>query len=133
MWMHHKSVSSVPSVVWGGTGSGGAGLRNAFGPARLGAAVTLLRPCATSAGFLATRDPPWRMDMAGLRRRLVEAGFAIVIDAKVVLIVRTAAGDGAGVESSLYDNGKVLLKTTDKPLAEAAFADLDPHVSGSRR
>jgi hypothetical protein len=99
--------------------------------------VSLLRPCATSAGFLATRDPPWRLDMAGLKRRLQGAGYAVVVDAKVVLIVRKPARGPEGaeqpVESSVYDNGKVLLKTTDKPLAEAAFADLDPHVAGSRR
>lgn len=99
--------------------------------------MSLLRPCATSAGFLATRDPPWRLDMAGLKRRLQDAGYALVVDAKVVLIVRKAARGAEGaeqpVESSVYDNGKVLLKTTDKPLAEAAFADLDPLVAGSRR
>lgn len=99
--------------------------------------MSLLRPCATSAGFLATRDPPWRLDMAALKRRLQEAGYAVVVDAKVVLIVRKAARAADGgeqpVESSVYDNGKVLLKTTDKPLAEAAFADLDPWVAGSRR
>lgn len=93
----------------------------------------MLRPCATSAGFLATQDPPWRVDMAGLRKRLSEAGYAIVVDAKVILIVRKAVGAGAPVESSLYDNGKVLLKTTDRPLAEAAFADLEPHLGASRR
>ena len=98
----------------------------------LGGAVTLLRPCATSAGFLASRDPPWRLDMAGLRRGLSEAGYAIVVDAKVILIVRKAAG-GTAVESSLYDNGKVLLKTTDRPLAEAAYADLEPHLAAARR
>ena len=91
------------------------------------AATSLLRPCATSAGFLATRDPPWRMDMAGLKRRLQDGGYVVVVDAKVVLIVRK------GVESSLYDNGKVLLKTTDRPAAEAAYADLEPHLAASRR
>lgn len=99
--------------------------------------TSLLRPCATSAGFLATRDPPWRMDMPGLRRRLAEAGFGVVVDAKVILIVRkpaqAAGGDPVAVESSLYDNGKVLLKTTDRPVAEAAFADLEPHLAASRK
>lgn len=95
--------------------------------------ASLLRPCATSAGFLATRDPPWRVDMAGLRRRLAGAGYAIVVDARIILIVRGAAADGPAVESSLYDNGKVLLKTTDRPAAEAAYADLEPHLSASRR
>lgn len=95
--------------------------------------MSLLRPCATSAGFLATRDPPWRMDMAGLKVRLAAAGYAIVVDAKVILIVRKAVGGGPAVESSLYDNGKALLKTTDRPAAEAAFADLEPHLVASRR
>ena len=99
--------------------------------------MTLLRPCATSAGFLATRDPPWRMDMPGLRRRLAEAGYGVVVDAKVVLIVRKAVGgtgaETVAVESSLYDNGKVLLKTTDRPAAEAVFAGLEPHLSAARK
>lgn len=95
--------------------------------------MTLLRPCATSAGFLATQDPPWKMDMASLRRRLSEAGYTIVVDAKVILIVRKALQEGLAVESSLYDNGKVLLKTTDRPLAEGAYADLEPYLTASRR
>jgi hypothetical protein len=94
--------------------------------------VSLLRPCATSAGFLATRDPPWRLDMAGLRARLAGSGYAVVIDARVVLIVRKGTPAGP-VESSVYDNGKVLLKTTDRPAAEAAYADLEPHLLASRR
>jgi hypothetical protein len=98
-----------------------------------GGAVTLLRPCATSAGFLSTRDPPWKMDMAGLKGRLAAAGYAVVVDAKVILIVRKAPPGGAPVESSLYDNGKVLLKTTDRPSAEAAYADLEPHLAAARR
>ena len=85
---------------------GGGGAER--GAAGLGASVSLLRPCATSAGFLATRDPPWRMDMAGLKGRLAGSGYAIVIDARVVLIVRKATPLGP-VESSVYDNGKVLL------------------------
>ena len=65
--------------------------------------------------------------MAGLKRRLQDGGYAIVVDARVVLIVRK------GVESSLYDNGKVLLKTTDRPAAEAAYADLEPHLLAARK
>ena len=65
--------------------------------------------------------------MPALKRRLQGDGYMVVIDAKVVLIVRKA------VESSLYDNGKVLLKTTDRPAAEAAYADLEPHLVAARR
>jgi hypothetical protein len=106
--------------------------RNRYPPPRLGPAVSLLRPCATSAGFLATRDPPWRMDMPGLKARLAGGGYAVVIDARVVLIVRKGTPAGP-VESSVYDNGKVLLKTTDRPAAEAAYADLEPHLLACRK
>lgn len=73
--------------------------------------------------------------MAALRRRLVEAGYTIVVDARIILIVRkpVAGAVGPTVESSLYDNGKVLLKTTDRPAAEASFLDLEPHLSACRR
>lgn len=81
---------------------------------------------------MATRDPPWRLDMARLKRDVLAAGYLVVVDAKVILIVRKDDGHGP-VESSLYDNGKVLLKTTDKGAAEAGFAMLDPLLAGARR
>lgn len=74
--------------------------------------------------------------MGGLKARLLEAGFAIVVDAKVILVVRQAAAPPAAakpVESSVYDNGKVLLKTTDRSAAEAAYAELEGHLVAARR
>jgi hypothetical protein len=106
---------------------------DAYLAGHLGGLMSLLRPCATSAGFLATRDPPWRLDMAGLKGRLQGAGFGIVVDARVVLIVRKAPAGLPPVESSLYDNGRVLLKTTDRPAAEAAFAELEPFLAAARK
>lgn len=87
--------------------------------------MPLLRPCATSAGFTATPEPARRVDMAALKRRLVADGYAVVVDAKIILIVRK------GVESSCYDNGKVLLKTTDRAAAEKAYAELEPMLAAS--
>jgi hypothetical protein len=72
------------------------------------------------------------MDMGRLKRDVSGAGYHIVVDAKVILIVRKDDGHGP-VESSLYDNGKVLLKTTDKSAAEAGFAALEPHLAAARR
>ena len=94
--------------------------------------MALLRPCSTSAGFLATQDTPWKVDMARLKRDVAGAGYHIVVDAKVILIVRRDDGHGP-VESSLYDNGKVLLKTTDKTAAEAGYAALEPHLAAARK
>jgi hypothetical protein len=84
--------------------------------------VTLLRPCSTSAGFTATPQPPRRIDMARLKQALLADGYQVVVDAKIILIVRK------GVETSLYDNGKVLVKTTDKDAAEHAYQGLLGHL-----
>ncbi|MEA3202482.1 MAG: hypothetical protein QOI63_148, partial [Thermoplasmata archaeon] len=65
--------------------------------------MTLLRPCSTSAGFTATPEPPRRIDMDRLKAALQRDGYHVVVDAKIILIVRKAT-----LESSLYDNGKVL-------------------------
>ena len=97
-------------------------------PPRVAATVTLLRPCATSAGFTATPEPPLKMDMAALKKRLAAAGYVIVVDAKIILIVRHG-----GVESSLYDNGKVLLKTTDKDAAQKAYDAMQSHLIAASR
>jgi hypothetical protein len=69
------------------------------------------------------------MDMAALRRSLEAAGYKVVVDARIILVVR----DEAGVESSLYDNGQVLLKTPDRDLAEAAYARLEPVLGAAQR
>jgi hypothetical protein len=69
------------------------------------------------------------MDMAALRRSLEAAGYKVVVDARIILVVR----DEAGVESSLYDNGRVLLKTPDRDLAEAAYARLEPVLGAAQR
>jgi len=85
--------------------------------------VALLRPCATSAGFTATPDSPRKVHMGRLRDAVRAAGYTVLVDARIILVVRAPA---QGVESSLYDNGRVLLKTTDREAAEAAYAHLEP-------
>jgi hypothetical protein len=95
--------------------------------------VALLKPCSTSAGFTATPDPPQRIDMDRLKGAVTAAGYTVVVDARIILIVRKAIPAGALVESSLYDNGKVLVKTQDRAAAEAAYLDLQPHRAGSAR
>lgn len=84
--------------------------------------MALLRPCSTTAGFTATPEQPRRVAIPVLKQTAEAAGFSIIIDAKVVLIVR----DQEGVESSVYEDGKVLLKTDDRSAAEAAYTRLRP-------
>lgn len=96
--------------------------------------MALLRPCSTSAGFTATPEQPRPVDMGRLKEALVRDGYVVVVDAKIILIVRKPTGaSGQAVESSLYDTGKVLLKTADRAAAEAAFAALEPHLAAATR
>jgi hypothetical protein len=87
--------------------------------------MALLRPCTTSAGFMATPEHQRRVDMAALKDALAADGFEVLLDAKVILLVRK------GVESSIYDTGKVLLKTTDKAEAESGYAALRGHLEAA--
>ncbi len=87
--------------------------------------MALIRPCSTAAGFMATPEQQRRVDLAGLKARLAEAGFVIMLDARVLLLVKK------GTESTVYTTGKVLLKTADKDVAEAAYEDLRPHLEAS--
>ncbi len=82
----------------------------------------LLRPCTTSAGFTATPERTHKLDMQAFRASIEEAGYEVVIDARVMLLVRK------DVESSVYSSGKVLLKTTNRDAAQAAYDDLRPFL-----
>lgn len=61
-----------------------------------------------------------RVDMPAFKAALGEAGFEIVLDARILLLVRK------DTESTVYSTGKVLLKTTDKDVAQAAYDELRP-------
>lgn len=82
----------------------------------------MIRPCSTSAGFMATPEQPRRIDLNGLKSDLAAAGYEVLLDARILLLVRK------GTESTVYATGKVLLKTKDKDEAEAAYAELAPHL-----
>lgn len=73
------------------------------------------------------------MDMARLKSDLVAAGYKVVVDARIILIVRRSTLSHGPVESSVYDNGKVLVKTPERAAAEEAYADLEPRVKKAIR
>lgn len=74
---------------------------------------------------MATPEQKRRVRMAELKAALVEDGFDIKVDARILLLVRK------GVESTIYDTGKVLLKTTEKAEAEAGYAAIRPHLEAA--
>ncbi len=87
--------------------------------------VVLLRPCTTSAGFTATPEHPRRVNMIALRESLRDAGYEVVVDARVLLLVRR------DIESSIYTSGKVIMKTRDAAVARQAYDALRPHLEAA--
>jgi len=72
----------------------------------------LLKPCRTTPAFISTLKKPARLDLGACQRRLQTAGFDTE-DVQVMLIV---AGDP---EATLYESGKVLVRTSDSEAAQA--------------
>jgi hypothetical protein len=76
-----------------------------------------LRLCSNNGGYEAIPDPPFRLDLAELRRALERAGIAVV-DARVMLVVATDP------EVTVSRSGRLLFKTQDPVAAERAFRQL---------
>lgn len=74
---------------------------------------------------MATPERARKVDMARLKDSLAADGFEIALDARVLLLVRK------DVESTVYSTGKVLLKTTNRDVAEAGYASLRPHLEAA--
>jgi len=73
----------------------------------------LLQPCRTSAAYEAFPKRRTRVDLALAERKLRAAGIEVLHNASVLLLVRGAC------EASVFENGKVLLKTTDRAIAQS--------------
>ncbi len=77
-----------------------------------------LRLCTGRAAFEAIPTPKLALDLGAARRRIEAEGIEVV-DARVMLIFRLEA------EVTLGRDGRVLIKTSDPFLADAAFHRLD--------
>lgn len=74
----------------------------------------LMKPCRTATAFVSTLKKPARVDLAQAADRLREAGWS-VHDVKVMLILEGEP------ELTLYESGKVLVKTDDADAARGAI------------
>lgn len=74
----------------------------------------LLKPCRTATAFISTLKKPGRVDLSAAANQLEEAGWH-VNDVKVMLILE---GDP---ELTLYESGKVLVKTDNESQARDAI------------
>lgn len=74
----------------------------------------LMKPCRTATAFVSTLKKSSRVDLAEAAGRLREAGWQ-VNDVKVMLIL------GGDPELTLYESGKILVKTDDAERARRAI------------
>jgi hypothetical protein len=74
----------------------------------------LLKPCRTATAFISTLKQSRRVDLAAAAERLRHQGW-VVSDVKVMLIL-----DGEP-ELTVYESGKILVKTDDEGVARAAI------------
>lgn len=74
----------------------------------------LMKPCRTATAFVSTLKKPARVDLGLAAGRLRDAGWQ-VNDVKVMLILEGEP------ELTLYESGKILVKTDDATHARAAI------------
>jgi len=71
----------------------------------------LLKPCRTSAGFTSTLRKKTKLDLKEAGKKLESVGYKIT-DVEVMLILEGPAN------LTLYESGKLLLKTNEKSEAQ---------------
>jgi hypothetical protein len=74
----------------------------------------LLKPCRTATAFISTLKKSGRVDLTRAAERLRERGW-VVSDVKVMLIVEGEP------ELTVYESGKILVKTDDEQVARSAI------------
>lgn len=74
----------------------------------------LMKPCRTATAFVSTLKKPARIDLGEAADRLRAAGWP-VHDVKVMLILEGEP------ELTLYESGKILVKTDDAESARGAI------------
>jgi hypothetical protein len=77
-------------------------------------AYYLLKPCRTATAFISTLKKSGRVDLGRAAEQLRKLGW-VVNDVKVMLIL-----DGEP-ELTIYESGKVLVKTDDEQVARTAI------------
>jgi hypothetical protein len=71
----------------------------------------LLKPCRTSAGYTSTLKKRTKLDLKDAKLKLEAAGFKVT-DVEVMLILEGPGG------MTVYESGKILLKTDDRAEAQ---------------
>jgi hypothetical protein len=89
--------------------------------------MVLLRPCKTTAAYEAIPERDRRLDLERLERDMAATGWSLVANARVMLIVKR------DLEVTVFQSGKVLIKTRDRPQAEATWSQVEPLLEAVSR
>ncbi len=71
--------------------------------------------CSKRAGYEVTPDDPLDVDIEQAVRQLEQAGFEVLTNAGILLVAQTGP-----VEVSVFESGRLLVKTSDEGLAREA-------------
>lgn len=77
----------------------------------------MLELCKNRAGYEAMPRHRLKLDLRDVERTLVEAGFAALANAGILLVVKWE-----DVELSVFESGKLLFKTREEGSARVAMA-----------
>ncbi len=86
---------------------------------------SILSRCRSDAAHIARPEGRFKCDVRRLSPFLIEAGHALVKDAGALLLFESPQA----VEFSLFENGKVLVKTGDRATAERIVGDVERAIS----
>lgn len=79
----------------------------------------LLQPCRNTAAYeLLPRRKKLKLDLKAAKAELVAAGYGVVVDARVMLIVEREC------IVNLWPSGRLLIRTLDEPLAQKVAREL---------
>ena len=85
-----------------------------------------LKPCKSSAAFEMVPEKEVKIDLKEASETLVSCGFELVLNAKVILIVKK------DFEVSIYPSGKLIIKTDSKEVAENVANEVYGFIGGQR-
>ena len=91
-------------------------------PGRHREAMVLIQPCRTTRALEAIPEDDLDLDLEALEPKLESRGWQPRVNAGVMLIVRKTH------EATIFQNGRVLVKTLDPKAAQAAWDDLEPSL-----
>lgn len=87
--------------------------------------MVLIRPCKTSAAYEAIPERDLHVDLPALEDRLRELGWTSVANAGIMLVVRKR------LEATIFQSGKLLIKTQAQPEAEEVWRELGPSLEAA--